>query len=158
MRKPPNIHITTRLPIRAKRDVVGRPFEKGCAPGPGRPKGAKDKLSREIRQALLDAVEYVGEEIVAVKAAELKRQGRALDLDTPRGIAAYLEWIAREYPQVACAMLCRLMPQQQQTDVKVEHRYKTFEEIAARLRELGLEPKRIYPLLTDEKKSEDEVH
>jgi hypothetical protein len=84
-----------------------------------------------------------------VKAAELKRQGRALDLDTPRGIAAYLEWIAREYPQVACAMLCRLMPQQQQTDVKVEHRYQTFEEIAARLRELGVEPRRIYPLLTE---------
>jgi hypothetical protein len=48
-------------------------------------------------------------------------------------------------------MLARLMPTQQQTDVKVEHRYQTFEEIAARLRELGVEPRRIYPLLTDEK-------
>jgi hypothetical protein len=73
-------------------------------------------------------------------------------------LAAYLEWIARDYPRVACAMLCRLMPQQQQTEVKMEHRYQTFEEIANRLRELGLEPKRIYPLLTVEKKPEDEVH
>jgi hypothetical protein len=59
---------------------------------------------------------------------------------------AAFEWIARDYPQVACAMLCRLMPQQQQTEVKVEHRYETFEEIAARLRELGLEHGR-YPKL-----------
>jgi hypothetical protein len=42
-----------------KRGIVGRPFEKGCAPGPGRPKGARDKLSRVIQQALLDAVEYL---------------------------------------------------------------------------------------------------
>jgi hypothetical protein len=78
--------------------------------------------------------------------------GREIDLDAPRGLTAFFEWVALEYPRVACAMLARLMPTQQQTEVKVEHRYKTFEEIAARLRELGLEPRRIYPLLTDEKK------
>jgi hypothetical protein len=49
-------------------------------------------------------------------------------------------------------MLCRMMPTQQQTEVKAEHTYHTMEEIAARLRELGLQPQRIYPLLTDEKK------
>jgi hypothetical protein len=43
-----------------------------------------------------------------------------------------------------CALLSKIMPQQQQTEAKVEHRYETFEEIAARLRELGLEPRRIY--------------
>jgi hypothetical protein len=159
MRKSPNIHIVTRLPLRSKRGVVGRPFEKGCAPGPGRPKGAKDKLSRHIQQCLLEAVEYVGEGIAEAEAEALKKRGREIDLNAPRGLAAYLEWIARDYPQVACAMLCRLMPQQQQTEVKMEHRYQTFEEIAARLRELGVEPRRIYPLLTDEKKPEDgEIH
>jgi hypothetical protein len=159
MRKPPNIHIVTRLPtLKAKRGVVGRPFEKGCAPGPGRPKGAKDKLSREIRQCLLDACEHVGERIAQRDAEALKKQGREIDLDAPRGLTAFFEWVALEYPQVACAMLARLMPTQQQTEVKVEHTYHTMEEIAARLRELGLEPRRIYPLLTDEKKPEDEVH
>jgi hypothetical protein len=78
-------------------------------------------------------------------------------LNAPRGLAAYLEWIARDYPQVACAMLARLMPTQQQAEVKVEHTYHTMEEIAARLRELGLEPRRIYPMLIDEKKP-DGVH
>jgi hypothetical protein len=38
----------------------------------------------------------------------------------------------------------------------VEHRYRTMEEIAARLRELGLEPQRIYPLI--EQKPDGEVH
>lgn len=51
-------------------------------------------------------------------------------------------------------MLARLMPTQQQTEVKVEHTYHTMEEIAARLRELGLEPRRIYPLIHTAKKSD----
>jgi flagellar motility protein MotE (MotC chaperone) len=51
-----------------------------------------------------------------------------------------------------------MVEKQQQAEVKVEHTYRTMDEIAARLRELGLEPRRIYPLLTDEKKPEDEVH
>jgi hypothetical protein len=96
---------------------------------------------------------------IAQRDAEaLKAAGRETDLDAPRGLTAFFEWVALEYPQVACAMLARLMPQQQQSEVKVEHTYHTMEEIAARLRELGLEPRRIYPLLTDEKKSDDEVH
>jgi hypothetical protein len=41
-------------------------FVKGGEPGPGRPARGHDKFSREIKTALLDAVEYVGEE----KAAE----------------------------------------------------------------------------------------
>jgi len=158
MTKPPNIRIVTRLPLRSKRGVVGRPFEKGCAPGPGRPKGAKDKLSREIRQCLLDACENVGERIAQRDAEALKAAGREIDLDAPRGLTAFFEWVALEYPQVACAMLARLMPTQQQTEVKVEHTYHTMEEIAARLRELGLEPRRIYPILVNEKKSNGDAH
>jgi hypothetical protein len=95
---------------------------------------------------LLDACENVGERIAQRDAEALKAAGREIDLDAPRGLTAFFEWGALEYPQVACAMLARLMPTQQQTEVKVEHTYHTMEEIAARLRELGLEPRRIYPL------------
>jgi hypothetical protein len=102
--------------------------------------------------------ENVGERLAQRDAEVLKAAGREIDLDAPRGLTKFFEWVALEYPQVACAMLARLMPTQQQTDVKAEHTYHTMEEIAARLRELGLEPRRIYPLLTDEKKPEDEVH
>jgi hypothetical protein len=121
--------------------------------------GAKDKLSREIRQCLLDACENVGERIAQRDAEALKAagRGREIDLDAPRGLTAFFEWVALQYPQVACAMLARLMPTQQQTEVKVEHTYHSMEEIANRLRELGLEPRRIYPLMIDEKKPDGEV-
>jgi hypothetical protein len=151
--------IVTRLPLnKAKRGAPPKPFLPGNPGGPGRPKGAKDKYSRVIQQCLLDAVEHVGEQIAQRDAEALKAAGREIDLNAPRGLTAFFEWVALEYPQVACAMLARMMPTQQQTEVKVEHTYHTMEEIAARLRELGLEPRRIYPLLTDEKKPEDEVH
>jgi NAD/NADP transhydrogenase beta subunit len=45
--------------------------------------------------------------------------------------------VAITYVAVAKLSLA-LVPQQQQTEVKMEHRYQTFEEIAARLRELGV--------------------
>jgi hypothetical protein len=60
---------------------------------------------------------------------------------------AYLVWIAREYPQVACAMLARMMPQQTETTQTVDVTYHTYEEITNKLRELGLPAERIYPLL-----------
>jgi hypothetical protein len=65
----------------------------------------------------------------------------------PRSVSAYLVWIARDYPQVACAMLARMMPQQVEASHKVEHTYHSLEEIGNRLRELGLPAQRIYPLL-----------
>jgi hypothetical protein len=55
-------------------------------------------------------------------------------------------------------MLARIMPVQQTQDIKVEHRYQSIEEIANRLRELGLVPRRIYPLVIDEKKPDGEPH
>jgi len=48
-------------------------FKKGNPGGPGRPKGSIDKYTREIKQALLDAVEYVGEETVATALIQAVR-------------------------------------------------------------------------------------
>ena len=48
-------------------------FKKGNSGGPGRPKGSIDKYTREIKQALLDAVEYVGEETVATALIQAVR-------------------------------------------------------------------------------------
>jgi hypothetical protein len=53
--------------------------------------------------------------LVATALKELpepERDKAEHDLNTPRGVTAFLVWIAREYPQVACAMLARMMPQQ----------------------------------------------
>jgi hypothetical protein len=62
----------------------------------------------------LDAVEHVGEGIAERDADALKAAGLEVDLDAPRGLTAFFEWVALEYPQVACAMLARLMSAQQE--------------------------------------------
>jgi hypothetical protein len=60
MTNPKDIFAIHRSP-QVKARGRGRPFEKGCAPGPGRPKGSRDRMTLELRQALLTAVENVGE-------------------------------------------------------------------------------------------------
>jgi hypothetical protein len=91
----------------------------------------------------MHACENVGERYAEATAAKRTEAGLPPDPNASRGITAYRS-VAWNYPVAMCALLSKIMPQQQQTEVKVEHRYETFEEIAARLRELGLEPRRIY--------------
>ena len=43
--------------IERKKNVVGRPFEKG---NKGRPKGSKDKVSSDVKQWFLDTFEAIG--------------------------------------------------------------------------------------------------
>jgi hypothetical protein len=146
--------ITGRLPRVQHVGNGSHGFKEGCTPGPGRPKGSQDRMTREIKQALLDAAEFCGEEIVTKEIAALIEQGVDPDPALPRGITGFFVSVGRTHPQVLCAMLARIMPVQQTADVQVEHRYTTIEEINERLRQLGLEPKRIYPLLRhDEKKT-----
>jgi hypothetical protein len=152
-----NVKITTRLPLQVKRKR-GRPFEKGNPGGPGRPVGSHDRMTRELKAALLTAVERVGEKYAEAAAAKRKAEGLAPERAALRGISAYLENVAENHPQVMCALLSKIMPQQQQTEVKVEHRYQTMEEIANRLRELGLQPQRIYPLIEAKKPEPGEVN
>jgi len=104
-------------------------------------------MGSSIKEALLQAVKNVGEEIATAAATKRKERGLPVDRHAPRGIIAYLEWVSRDHPTIACALLSRIMPQQQQTEVRVEHTYQTMEEIGNRLRELGLEPRRIFPLI-----------
>jgi hypothetical protein len=162
------IELPTVAPHVRKRRRGNPNWKKGQPPaGPGRAKGSPNKYTREIKQAILDAVEYVGEEKAGEYLASLKRKiskddplaaqkQKMIDdanANLPRGISAYLVWISRDYPQVACAMLARMMPQQITAEHKVEHTYHSLEEIGNRLRELGLPAQRIYPLL--EAKADD---
>ena len=158
---------TVVLPIPEKQPSVakrrrGHVFEKGNPGGPGRPKGGHDKFSREIKQAVLDAIEYVGEEKAGEYLAALKKANPNADLEKlkanlPRGVSAYLVWIARNYPVTATALLARLLPIQQESTQQVEVTYRSFEEINNRLRELGLPVGRIYPLLEAKKIDDAEV-
>jgi hypothetical protein len=74
-------------------------FKKGNPGGPGRPKGSQDRFTREIKQAIVDAAEYVGGELTDPE-----------NPDAPPGITAYLVHVARNHPQTTCAMLARMMP------------------------------------------------
>ena len=56
-------------------------------PGPGRPPGASNKITRDIKEAIVRAFENVGG-------------------------SAYLERVAAENPQVFCALLGKVLPMQ----------------------------------------------
>jgi hypothetical protein len=62
-------------------------------------------MAREVRQAIIDAAEFVGEELVI----------NPEDSNTPRGITAFLANVAREHPAVMCGMLARLVPIQEES-------------------------------------------
>src|SRR5438046_8616975 len=74
------VPIPEKQPSVAKRKR-GHSFEKGNPGGPGRPKGGKNKFSREIKQAVLDAIEYVGEEKAGEYLAAMKEANPKVDLE-----------------------------------------------------------------------------
>jgi len=71
---------TNRKPKRLARGSRGRQggrkgsplFKKGCKPGPGRPKGMPNAMTRILKEAILMAGEDVGNEI-----ADCRRTSRA---------------------------------------------------------------------------------
>lgn len=65
-------------------------------PGPGRPPGASNKITRDIREAILKAFEDAGG-------------------------AAYLKTVARDNPQVFCALLGKVLPTQVEGSLTVTH-------------------------------------
>jgi hypothetical protein len=145
MTKPKDI--ITRPQNMGKNRGKGRPFEPGCKPGPGRKRGGRDHMATELRQALLMAISNVGEMYAAENAAERKEKGLPVNRNANRGMAAYLERIAHTHPSVMGALLSRILPSKVEGEHTVQHTavaYTSYEEIANRLRELGLEPRRIY--------------
>jgi hypothetical protein len=136
--------IGTRL--RVGNGAPSTAFEKGHdRPGPGRPRGSTDRLSREIKVALLDAGEYTGECFAREDAEARKAAGLPPEEAPLRGLAAYLGRISRTHPVAYTALLSKVLPSQIVAEAVVqEPSYKSLEEVADRLRSLGLEPARIY--------------
>jgi hypothetical protein len=86
--------LTDRRKLYVRKKPRGDHLFKPGNPGrPGRPKGSADKFTREIKQAVLDAAEFVGEEIANAEDPEGKNP------DAPRGITAYLVHVARNHAQ-----------------------------------------------------------
>ena len=71
--------------VKANRDPITGHFLPGCRPGPGRPKGSKDKVSTRLVDLMTDLMERRGEEM--------------------------LERIADTNPSDALAILTRIVPQ-----------------------------------------------
>jgi hypothetical protein len=106
----------------------------------GRRKGAIDKVTRIIKEAILLAGEKQGNKL-ARKAKE-----------PPEGLVSYLKWLAAEHPQSYAALLGKVLPMQVEHSRGSTIEYKTVEELQSALRERGLPVDRIYPLLRFEPK------
>jgi hypothetical protein len=105
-------------------------------PGPGRPKGSPDRIGREIKIALLDAGEHVGEQYAAEDAAAREAQGLPPDPTAPRGLAAYLARLSKTHPTPYAALLAKVLPTQISAEhsVQEQREYRSYEEIANRLK------------------------
>ena len=72
-------------------------------PNAGRPKGTKNVMTRELKEAIVRA---------AAESHHAKGYGG--------GLAGYLAHIADERPDLFCRLLARLLPRQQQPDQTLE--------------------------------------
>lgn len=72
--------------VKAIRDPVTGQFLKGTAPGPGRPKGSKDRLNVQVIETL--------EKLWASRGAEI------------------IDQLAAEKPEVVASLIARLIPQE----------------------------------------------
>lgn len=72
--------------VKALRDPVTGQFLKGTAPGPGRPKGSKDRLNVQVVETL--------EKLWSERGAEI------------------IDQLAAEKPEVVASLISRLIPQQ----------------------------------------------
>ena len=94
-------------------------FKKGQRPGPGRAKGTPNKMGRQIKEAIITALEMSG------------RDGKGKD-----GAAGYFVWLSRNEPAVFGNLVGKVIPMQ--VDVKDKTERYTPQEAVERLRERGL--------------------
>jgi hypothetical protein len=81
---PVGVKKRTRIRPRARgRPATKGSFKKGCAPGPGRPRGVPNKFTGDLKEAILAGVNGSNEQGVAGFVLDLS-------LDTPTSAAALL--------------------------------------------------------------------
>ena len=97
--------------------------------GRGRPKGARNVLTRVISDAILLAAEQVGED----------GKGKG-------GLVGYLKRVAKKDQKAFCPLLGRVLPLQVQVENKTEVRYKSVDEVRAELEARGISIKNVLQL------------
>ena len=133
---------TTDMPketaVKALRDPVTGQFLKGTAPGPGRPKGSKDRLNVQVIDTL--------EKLWASRGAEIMDQ------------------LAAEKPEVLASLVARLIPQQLAeqaitgSDEKVQADQEVTIRVVADQRQDVLPPREVEGELVDENDSQYLTH
>jgi len=104
---------TTDMPketaVKALRDPVTGQFLKGTAPGPGRPKGSKDRLNVQVIETL--------EKLWASRGAEI------------------IDQLAAEKPEVVASLIARLIPQELATQAITgsEEKVQTNQEVTIKV-------------------------
>lgn len=107
------------------------PLKKGERKG-GRVKGQPNKITRQLKDAIIMAAEQCGED------------GKGKDQ-----LVGYLKRLARNYPKTFAALLGRVLPMQITGKIEGEAtlhvKYKSVEEVKAELKERGLPiPDRVF--------------
>jgi hypothetical protein len=114
-----------------RRRVKGKRFSKENQPRPrGRPKGATNLLTRELREAILGGCSDVGE--------DGKGEG---------GLRGYMRRMAKQDTKTMGTLLRAILPTEVTVEEKKEHSYRTVEEVRAELERLGIPSGEVYRLL-----------
>ena len=109
---------------------------KRLGPGPGRPPHALNKISRDIKQAIIDGL---------VSSDYAKDPD---DKNAPGSMARYMQTVANKHPELFFQAVVKLIPkevrQHLQTDTTIDiHTYRTVEEVKTAMRESGFSQKEI---------------
>jgi hypothetical protein len=118
--------------------AAGVPFEKGHPKRAGRKKGVPNRLTRNLKEAIMWAAVASG-----------------YDTKGTGGLNGYLKRLADYEVKTFAAMLNSLVPTQIDASIRQEKPYKTEAEVLAELKALGLPRQTIFRLRHHEVPAED---
>ena len=112
----------------------GRKLKRPAMPGAGRPLGALNKFTRDLKQAMLEA-------------ATLSDYAKADDPDTPGTLTRYCTTVANCHPELFFQAVSKLLPKEVRThlsqDTVVDFTFRTMNEVRRAMEAEGLTPKLI---------------
>jgi hypothetical protein len=117
----------------ARAPVAGRGrFEKGHKKSGGRRKGVPNAMTRELREAILNAATKLGED------------GKGRD-----GLEGYVMMLARKERKIFASLLRAVLPMQVTTSINtlVNVEYTSLEQATEEARRLGLPERRVFELM-----------
>jgi hypothetical protein len=110
------------------------PFVPGESRAVGRPPGAQARITRILKEAILQAAQTVGKPRI-----KRGKDGRILKVERGAGgLDGYLEHLALNEPRVFGGLLNRILPVSIKAEVTDKKVYKTFDQLRAELKARGI--------------------